>query len=168
MKVSRWVVWVGFFLVALFSAAGCTLLPGLVSTSSAILPTQSIGNVQVPDAALVVRAYLDAWKAEDYPKMYSFLTSLSRDAISEEEFVSHYQSVAAEAALTIDGITTEIKSVMVNPDTAQANYRVTLNSLLVGEITRDTTMNLSLEKGEWRVATFQRAPISMTGWVGRW
>ncbi len=90
-------------------------------TQPVILPTQSVissGSRRLyRNAALVVRAYLDAWKAEDYHAMYALLTSLSRDALSEDEFVRHYQSVTAEAVLKpgADGIAYEIKSVMVNP-----------------------------------------------------
>ncbi|MBN1148779.1 MAG: hypothetical protein JXA78_16075 [Anaerolineales bacterium] len=97
----------------------------------------------------VAQAYLDAWKAENYPAMYTLLTSVSRDAISQEELERHYQSVAVEAALS--GMEYEILSVLVNPDTAQVGYRVILSSILVGDIGRETVMNLRLERDQWRV-----------------
>jgi penicillin-binding protein 2 len=81
--------------------------------------------------------------------MYALLTSLSQDAISQEEFTRHYQGVASEAALT--GLDYEILSALTDPEQSQVSYRVTLNSVLVGSITRDTVMNLSLEGEDWRV-----------------
>ena len=39
---------------------------------------------QIPSE--VAQAYLDHWKAEEYPAMYSLLTRLSQDAISEDRF----------------------------------------------------------------------------------
>jgi penicillin-binding protein 2 len=144
------IFWLGVIGLAIVLAAGCAQLPaGLSQPGMAVSPTQSVAIRETPDASAVVRAYLDAWKSGDYPAMYALLTSVSQAALSQDEFVRHYQSVATEATLT--NIEYEIKSVLVNPDTAQANYSVTLTSLLVGEIQRDTTMNLALEKGAWRV-----------------
>lgn len=97
----------------------------------------------------MAQAYLDAWKIDDYAAMYPLLTSVSQDAISAEEFSNHYTGVAVEAAL--DGIDYEILSVLAGPEQSQVRYRVTLKSLLVGEISRETVMNLRREKGDWRV-----------------
>ncbi len=133
--------------------AGCSQIP-------VVLPDQgeqpSAGDQQTlivagdyPDVKLTVQDYLEAWKNEDYAAMYAQLTTLSRDAISEEEFIRHYQSVANEAALT--EIDYEVFSALVDVDTAQVSYRVKLESILVGEISRDTLMNLTMEGGQWYV-----------------
>ena len=144
MKWTRWIKLL--FLVLL---VGCTQAPAVPSTSSPRAnPTQPSGPL-VPGAEAAAKAYLDAWKADDYPAMYARLTSVSRDALSEEEFTKHYRGVAAEAALS--GLDYQVLSGLTNPDTAQISYRVTLHSSLVGDIQRDTLMNLSLERGEWRV-----------------
>ncbi|MBN2548726.1 MAG: hypothetical protein JXB15_06195 [Anaerolineales bacterium] len=103
----------------------------------------------IPDSRIVVQSYLDAWKQRNYALMYEMLTSVSRDALSQEKFTEQYQNVEEEAALS--GVDYEILSLFTNPDTAQASYRVTLHSVLVGDLVRDTTMNLRLEKGQWRV-----------------
>ena len=82
--------------------------------------------------------------------MYALLTSISKDALDEEEFIKHYHGVATEIALS--GLDYEILSALVrNPQSAQVSYRVTFHSTLVGDIQRDTVMNLSLEQGSWRV-----------------
>lgn len=93
--------------------------------------------------------YLEAWKNDHFRQMYAQLTSLSKDALPEEEFNRHYNSIANEAALK--GIDYEILSVLVNPDTAQIKYRISLHSVLVGDIERDTLMNLRLEGKDWRI-----------------
>lgn len=81
--------------------------------------------------------------------MYSMLTSLSRDALSEEEFEAVYREVAAEAALS--SLDTQILSALTQTREAQASYVVTMESALVGEIQRDTMMHLKLEDGEWHI-----------------
>jgi penicillin-binding protein 2 len=114
-------------------------------------PGQPIVNTtHVPDVGAAARAYLDAWKAEDFEAMYNLLTPVSRDALSLDDLTSHYHSVANEAALS--GLDYEILSTgILSPDSAQASYRIILHSVLVGDIQATTLMNLSLDKGQWRV-----------------
>jgi penicillin-binding protein 2 len=141
-----------WFLLPLLWIWGCTLLPLKYQPTTVpqiITNTPILDAGVLPDVKAIAQAYLDAWKAEDYPAMYSLLTSVSRDAITEEEFTNHYKSVMIEAALL--GFDYEILAQMVNPETAQVQYRVILNSILVGEIIRDTLMNLTLENTQWRV-----------------
>jgi penicillin-binding protein 2 len=96
------------------------------------------------------QAYLEAWKVEDYSSMYDLLTAISRDALSRDEFIRHYQGIATEAALT--GVDYEIQSFLFNPpDAGQVSYQVNLHSLLVGDIRRQSQMNLRLEGEDWRV-----------------
>jgi len=143
------------FLLLLSSCNGKTPTPtgtpALPSTSTpTLLPTPPVLTTSVPDARLAARAYLDAWKAEDYPTMYAALTQLSRDAIEEEDFVKRYKEVVSEAA--VDRWDYEILAALVqSPVSAQVNYRVVLHSVLVGDIARQTVMNLSLEAGQWKV-----------------
>lgn len=103
----------------------------------------------LPDVQAVASEYLEAWKAGDYPSMYNLLTSISQSAISQEAFTSHYQGVTQEAV--VNNVAYEILAVLIHADQAQVSYRVKIASALVGEIVADTVMNLSLEKGRWRV-----------------
>lgn len=115
-------------------------------------PTASSLLVAPGDRAAVeavARRYLESWQAEDFTSMHALLTAVSRDAFSREEFDQHYRSVAVEAAL--QDVSFEILSVLVDMDKAQVRYRVTLDSLLVGDVVRETVMNLRREKGEWRI-----------------
>ena len=97
----------------------------------------------------VAEKYLAAWGSDDYEVMYTLLTGVSRDAISQEEFTRQYQSITTEAALS--QVKYELLSVLADAQKGQVRYRVTLTSRLVGDITRETVMNLRQEKGEWRI-----------------
>ncbi len=135
-------------LLALLTA--CT--PLVMATPPALLPSSTPVPPEASDAAQVkaaAQAYLDAWAVEDYSAMYQMLTALSQDAMRETEFIDHYQGIAVEAALS--QVRYELLSVLVNLQKAQVRYRVTLTSQLVGDITRETVMNLRREKERWRV-----------------
>ena len=123
--------------------------PTVTTLPTPSLPGPQVETTNVPDPQLMAKAYLDHWKAEEYPGMYSLLTKVSQDAISEADFTAHYQGIANEAALSSWDY--EILSSLVNPESGQVGYRVTLHSILVGDIERETLMNLSLENGEWRI-----------------
>ncbi len=134
---------------------GCSplVLPTQTSTSAArptsTLPQPQVATTLVPDPRETAQVYLDHWKAEEYPAMYDMLTRLSRDAISEDTFTTRYKAVANEAALSSWDY--EILSSLKNPASGQVGYKVILRSVLVGDIERDTLMNLSLEDGAWRI-----------------
>jgi len=137
---------IGLFLI--FLVAGCgQMIPG--RTSAPVSNRTQPAAAGLPDPQLTARAYLDAWKTGDYEKMYGWLTSISQDAISQEKFIQHYQGVADEANL--NRVDYDILAALSAPDQAQVSYRVKLKSALVGEIQADTEMNLSLERGQWRV-----------------
>jgi len=146
-----------YFLVFLFnllllSLAACSSGASSTPATIEVTPTLAqpgVNSTQAPDVNIAVRKYLDAWENEDYPQMYGMLTSLSKDAISEEEFTEIYREVAAESALS--SLDTQILSALTQTRNSQASYSVTMQSALVGEIQRDTMMNLQLEDGEWHI-----------------
>jgi cell division protein FtsI/penicillin-binding protein 2 len=141
--------------VMLLILVGCSqsVLPTVTSTSVArptsTLPQPQIETTFVPDPRETAQVYLDHWKAEEYSAMYAMLTKVSQDAISEDTFTARYKAVANEAALS--GWDYDILSSLKNPTSGQVGYNVILHSVLVGDIQRDTLMNLSLEGGEWRI-----------------
>jgi penicillin-binding protein 2 len=149
MKIRLWVILALFALAVwgciAFPEAASTLSPG-ERTSPATLPAN---QADLSEVSIVAQEYLDAWKVDDYPSMYKLLTSISRSAISQDEFVQHYESVAVEAALS--AVDYQILSLLANQDTAQVSYQVTLKSMLVGDISRETVMNLRRDKDQWRV-----------------
>lgn len=147
-----WQVLRRWALVLLVVTTACG--PLLVATPP---PTIVIGTVTPekpgPQAGAevktVAQTYLDAWIQENYAAMYPLLTSVSRDAMSQEEFTEHYQGISTEAALS--QVSYELLSVLAEAEKGQVRYQVTLTSRLVGAITRETVMNLRREKGEWRI-----------------
>lgn len=148
MKIS---VWLSFILLISFLVAcgGPADQPTPSPQATATLSQPGINTTQAPDVKETVRAYLDAWENEDYAAMYQLLTPFSQDATTAEEFEEVYRSVAAEAAL--ENLDTQILSSLTKTHTAQASYEILMHSALVGDIQRDTMMNLSLEDDEWRV-----------------
>jgi penicillin-binding protein 2 len=123
--------------------------PAVTASSTATLPGPQVETTTVPDPRQVAQTYLNHWKAEEYPAMYAMLTTVSQDAISEGDFTTRYQDVANEAALSSWDY--EILSSLKNPESGQVGYNVILHSVLVGDIDRNTVMNLVLENGEWRI-----------------
>ncbi len=153
-------LWIAFLLVWLI--AGCTAdsrstveITAIETLSVTVRPTEipltpTLTATPIPEPDDVARAYLDAWKADEYSRMYALLTSISKDAITEEEFSQRYRTVMAEAA--VDQVDYEIlSSLKRDTQRAEVSYRVILHSVLLGEIERDTMMNLSLEADGWRV-----------------
>jgi penicillin-binding protein 2 len=126
-----------------------TPISTVTTAPTTALPEPQVETTNVPDPELIAKTYLDHWIAEEYPQMYALLTKVSQDAISEADFTTRYQSVANEAALS--SWEYDVLSSLKNPESGQVGYRVLLHSLLVGDIERDTVMNLSLENGEWRI-----------------
>jgi penicillin-binding protein 2 len=81
--------------------------------------------------------------------MYNMLTTLSKDSIKIEDFDARYRDVNVQ--IVPINIEYEILQALTNPSVAQVSYQVTFNSALVGPITRETMMTLSMENGNWRV-----------------
>jgi penicillin-binding protein 2 len=150
MKIRRLILVLSAFI--LFGCSQSTPLaqtPAVTVSPTASLPGPQVETTSVPDPRQVAQTYLDHWKAEEYPAMYAMLTAVSKDAISEADFTARYQSVANEAALS--SWEYEILSSLKNPESGQVGYKVILHSVLVGDIDRNTVMNLVLENGEWRI-----------------
>jgi penicillin-binding protein 2 len=148
MKKSHWLLTaIVTLILAACNGGSSQELP--ISQATATLSQPGINTTQTPDVKDTVRAYLDAWEKEDYTLMYSMLTSISQDAISAEQFEEIYREVAAEVALS--ELETQVLSALTQTRTAQASYQATMHSALVGEIQRDTMMNLNLEDSEWRI-----------------
>jgi len=113
------------------------------------LPTPQVSTNSAPNAEGTAIAYLTAWNEGNYTAMYEMLSGASKQAISLEDFQARYAMVATQTNLF--RVDYEILSSLTNPRDAQVGYRVTLNSAVIGAISRDTGMSLALEGGLWRV-----------------
>lgn len=116
------------------------------------LPTVGVrgGDVAAATAAQsVVDAFLAAWMVEDYPAMYSTLSSLSRDALSLEEFTDTYLDIAN--TLTLQSIEPAVLSTLADAMHAEVAYRVNFNTRSVGVLSRETVASLTRELDGWHI-----------------
>jgi penicillin-binding protein 2 len=124
--------------------------PPLTTTpTNAGKPTPEQHNTPTPDVREAVSQFLTNWKAENYDAMYAQLAQTSQDATPKEAFIKRYKDAAT--SLTLTNIDFEILSTLVNIETAQAAYRVTYHTSLVGDLTRDISINLARTGQDWRV-----------------
>ncbi|MBI5667265.1 MAG: hypothetical protein HZC41_04590 [Chloroflexi bacterium] len=135
--------------------AGCSPAP---QSSVETLPTLAVLN-PVPtappeNAERVARAFLEAWKADDLPVMYSLITFNSQEATPLDTFTALYQSSHTEMtlhSLDYDPITMyrERDNIVVFA------YDITFNTNLLGQFTdKDRQLRLVMDEraGDWRVA----------------
>ncbi len=148
MKFWRIAVLLVFITTSCSAATGTTpAQPALSATQP--LPTPVVLTTRVPDPESAARVFLDAWGAEDYPKMYSLITPISKDAITLEDFNKKYADTAIN--MSLQKIEYSILSTLTNPTNSQIAFRIIYKTVLLGDISRDITMYLAQEKGYWLV-----------------
>jgi penicillin-binding protein 2 len=118
--------------------------------STAVTTALGIGVTKAPTPESAARAFLDGWQSNDFPKMYALLSSLSRDAMSEEDFKAFYEDVGLQT--TLRSLDYAILSVDMTPTEATVQFEVTLHTILVGDITKQPRMLLKYQEGGWKVA----------------
>ncbi len=145
----------GLFIALLFITAcnAATPTQTVITTSAATappLPTAIENKTPAPDVQTTAQAWLDSWAKDDYSAMYDLLTGVSRDALTREKFSARFTDVANN--LTLQKVESQIlQGLVLSPRSAQVAYRVTLKTAMVGDLSREITMNLSLENGSWKV-----------------
>lgn len=138
----------------IFGLAACNQA---TSTPSATLPptgaplkTPPVYTTPVPDVREAAQAFLDAWQREDYEALYDMLAPASQDANPKDAFIQRYRDTAVN--LTLKTIQPEVLSTLIESTrSAQAAYRVSYETNLVGTLTREMNMTFSLVDGSWRV-----------------
>ena len=126
--------------------------PGQSITATATLPNPQVDITPAPDVDDAVNSFMDAWALEDYEAMYALLSRDSKSQVALEDFTGKYHDTAVTMTLAFeDGIQYEILTATTNPETASANIRVNYKTNLFGTFTRDITLNLMQEEGEWRL-----------------
>jgi penicillin-binding protein 2 len=133
------------------SLAACN--GSLQSLESLVVSTRPAPPVEVthaPTPEYAARAYLEAWKQKNYSAMYALLSPLSQDARTLEKFQAYYQDIADQA--TLRNLDYEVQSVSQNADRAEVQFGLTMHTILVGDITRTTIMQLTNQGGDWKVA----------------
>lgn len=125
-----------------------TLLPACQGGSSTLCPAPT-PIPPPPPAEAVVRDFLQAWEQGDYLAMYTLLASTAQAAISEEEFAAAYSSAAE--TMTLTRLTTSLRSVLEEEESAQAEFNATFETLLAGSFQVTNTLPLQLEGDHWGV-----------------
>ena len=139
-------------ILVLIVITACSVTPPageITMTPTSSLPTPVVNITSAPDAAQVAVAFLDAWVTEDYPAMYTMLSRVSQDAISQEDFIKRYNNTAINLSLV--SLAYKINSTLTNPGNAQVAYGVTYTTSMVGTLERDMVMNLEMGDGTWKV-----------------
>ena len=151
-KILRWTILLLLGLTACSSGVRRPAVPptpAQTHTPTVTLPAPGVTMIPAPDAQTAAQDFFEAWKAADYAKMYTLLNQASQDAISLEAFTKRYADVAQTA--TVKSLDYQVQAAITNPQSAQAEFQVTLHTTLVGELHNAGTLNLNLEKGSWRV-----------------
>jgi penicillin-binding protein 2 len=144
--------------MVLFAAAGAVAVLGWLKPWQLVLPGSSTltpqatqtGFPRPPSPEGVARAFLDGWQSADYPKMYSMLAAAGRDALPQEDFVSFYKDVRLQT--TWRSLDYAILSVDMTPTEAKVEFEVTLHTIHLGDIAKQTRMLLEYQQDAWMVA----------------
>lgn len=139
-------------LISLF-LAGCgtsgTTGEGPEVTST--LPGPQVSTELAPDPEMIVSQFLNAWKQGGYEQMYSLLSPLTQDSVTKDAFQERYEEIWRAGAF--QDLDFEIVSSLVqNPRQAQVRFRLELDSVAVGLITRDAQMDLTRVDQNWTIA----------------
>jgi penicillin-binding protein 2 len=141
---------IALVLTACGSNGGSNGISELFATDTPIpLPTAHVNVTPAPDARAAVSAYLDALKVGDYAGMYSMLTRISQEAITQDDFSKRYNDALNE--MSAGSIDYQVMADKKSPYTAEVAFSITYKTALVGDIQRDIIMHLALEDGQWKV-----------------
>ncbi len=133
---------------ALLSACAGTT-PAAAPNNQEPIPTAV--QLTLEEAEAVAATFLEAWRSRDYAGMYRLVSFRSRDAYSEDYFVTAYDN--ARAAMSLTGLDFQIRSSIRQGNTAALNYEVTFHTGLLGDIIdSDRTIRLVVTEEGWRVA----------------
>ena len=136
MKIKK-----GFFFILILSI----VLSSCAEQEPIELPTPQAKVTSVPEVDGLAQSYLEAWEAENYEAMYTQLSGSSQAVISLQDFTAYYEDTASSA--TISSIDTQVLSTFVNPNAAEAPFKVTFTTSLFGAFEREMRMPFVWENG---------------------
>jgi penicillin-binding protein 2 len=132
--------------LGVFFLAACASLQPLPT----LTPAPPTPTPNTPDPEGTAQAFLDAWARNDYAGMYSLLSPLSQDAVSQADFQSRYEAVMQAATAT--SVETQIYSALKSGANARIAYEASLHTALFGEIVRKAEMPLVFTQDRWAVS----------------
>ncbi len=107
------------------------------------------GGVSVLPPLPTAETYLAAWESEDYAAMYQLLSSTAQQEMTEEEFAWVHQSIMEEA--TVTSFELELVNLVEGDGEAQADFSLTLHTVLLGTPQLQNRLPLVWEDVGWRV-----------------
>jgi cell division protein FtsI/penicillin-binding protein 2 len=148
MKFLRWLNIVFLVVLSACSSSGGGIgVPFLSTDTPKPPPIVTVNSAPSVDAAL--SAYLDAFQADDYNRMYSLLSEVSQDAITLEDFALRNRD--ALNTMSAGSFDYQVLSSLINPYSAEVSFHVTYHTALVGDIDRDMVARFALEDGVWKL-----------------
>src|SRR5688572_21048384 len=146
MKFLRWlnVIVILTFLTSCSGGSGIPIFP-----TETPLPQPIVTVVGAPDADAALRAYLDAFKADDYNTMYGLISKVSQDTITLEDFARRNRDALNE--MSAGSFDYEILSSLVSPYSSEVAFRITYHTALVGDIQREMIARFTLENNAWKL-----------------
>ena len=129
--------------IELDSYAVVTLTPGPTVT-----PPPTAAPVS-EDAQGIALAFFRAWEGFDYVGMYSVLAPSNQALVDSQAFVRRYEEAMNSAMVR----TIRTQPLAINQDGERASFevRVTWETAVIGNLTRDYTIPLSFENGRWGI-----------------
>ncbi len=144
-------------ILALAFLAGCGGQSGATPTlapqntpGNKNLPTPVVYVTNAPDPQNAMRAFLDAWKSDDYTSMYALLSQQSQSSIAQKDFIARYRDTMN--ALTLKDFSYQLSDTSFDAISAQVKFHVDFKTDLVGVFARDMAAKLVFEDGYWRIA----------------
>jgi penicillin-binding protein 2 len=141
--------------ILILAAGGALYLSGALRIAHIGLPPATPRSIeptiihpQSPESA--ARAFLDGWNSQNYAGMYALLAPPAKDGTTAEQFQKTYQDVWNTA--TIRSLEYRIISIEETATDSTVTFEVTLHTILVGDIVKQTRMLLKNQDGEWKVA----------------
>ncbi len=112
-------------------------------------PTNSPAPPVTGDATGIARAFLQAWEAQDYLGMYSLLAPQSQALVDSQSFVTRYTEAMNTA--TVTAVHTQPLASNQQEQTAELSARITLETALVGPLSREMTFPLVYSGNRWGI-----------------
>jgi len=119
------------------------------SGSSSELPTPIARVTDTPNFSSVVDNFLKALGVEDFESMYALIDSQSQAQMTKDDFVRLYEDTFN--AMTLRELKIETLAVTETAEGVTVTGKWTYKTNLFGEFPRDTSFDLILESGRWKV-----------------
>ena len=113
------------------------------------LPPPDVRVTPAPDASSALNGYLDAWRANDYEKMYAMLTERSKTTIDYDSFIKKHQEFAN--AFALKDLQYNFDNETVTPLDGVIDFSLNLQSSVVSDLLVKNQAQLKMEDDSWKI-----------------